>query len=151
MNKHGLTETKVVVEKFLKGLKSEQSPKFIGLVGYCFGARFAIRQISAASPLGDACAVAHPSNVTMEEIAAIGKVPIMISAAETDVVFTMENRYATGQKLREIGATYIINLFSGVYHGFAIRGNLSSPDLRFAMNKTISDQIYLFDHFSKKT
>jgi len=51
--------------------------------------------------------------------------PFSISAAETDDLFPVEKRAETEQILKEIGATYQINIFSGVEHGFAVRGDMS--------------------------
>lgn len=147
--RHNVTKTKSIVDQFLTGLKKEHSPKFIGVVGHCFGAKYAIQQIHATEGAADACAVAHPSFVSIEEIAAIGKEkPLLISAAETDPVFPPELRHLSEEKLTEIGARYQLDLFSGVSHGFAVRGDMSNPCVRYARDKVLLDQIYWFNHFS---
>ncbi|CCE94292.1 protein AIM2 TDEL_0H04330 [Torulaspora delbrueckii] len=149
LGKHNPQKTKAIVDQFLSGLKKENSPKFVGIVGHCFGAKYAIQQIHATEGLADVCAVAHPSFVSIEEIAAIGKEkPLLISAAENDSIFPPELRHQSEAKLAEIGARYQLDLFSGVSHGFAVRGDTSDPVVRYAKEKALVDQIYWFNHFS---
>ena len=143
--KHTNEIIKPQVDAYMEALKKELKPKFIGVIGYCFGAPFAAQQISA-SGYADAGAIAHPSRVSMEEVAAIKK-PIIISAAEVDPVFPVELRHETEKKLTEIGARYQIDLFSGVSHGYAVRGDILDPVVKYAKEKTLIDQIMFFDLF----
>ena len=100
-------------------------PTFLGGIGYCFGAKFAVQNLSINGYL-DAAAVAHPSFVSMEEVKAI-KRPIIISAAETDQVFAPELRHQTEDELAKLeGVRYQVDLFSGVTHGFAVRGDIKN-------------------------
>lgn len=151
MEKHNPAKTRSVVEQFLFGLKKEHSPKFIGLIGYCFGAKYAVQQIHATEGVADVCAIAHPSFVSIEELAAIGKdKPLLISAAETDHIFPPDLRHLSEDKLAEIGARYQLDLFSGVSHGFAVRGDEKDPLVRYAREKVLLDQIHWFNHFSSQ-
>lgn len=147
MASHPVDRAHNLVTKYLSDLRKHVNPKFVGIIGYCYGAKFAIKQIDSASGIVDACAIAHPSLVTIEDVAAIGK-PLLISAAEEDAIFPEEMRHLTEAKLKEIGARYEIDLFSGVEHGFASRGDVSNPVVKFAMNKALADQLYWFDHFA---
>lgn len=147
--RHNANKTRAVVDQFLSGLIKEHSPKFIGAIGHCFGAKYAIQQIHATDGPVDVCAVAHPSYVTIEELAAIGKEkPLLISAAEKDTIFPPELRHLSEAKLAEIGARYQLDLFSGVSHGFAVRGDDKDPVVRYAKEKVLLDQIHWFNHFS---
>ncbi|SCU96085.1 LAMI_0F05160g1_1 [Lachancea mirantina] len=146
--RHNADFTRQISEPFVKAVKSELKPKFLGLVGYCFGAKYAIQLIDEKAGVADAAAVAHPSFVSMEEIAAVGKKPLLISAAEEDSIFPPENRHATEAKLQEIGAVYQLDIFSGTSHGFAARGDISNPAVKYAKEKVFYDQVYWFDHFS---
>ncbi|CCC71694.1 hypothetical protein NCAS_0I00260 [Naumovozyma castellii] len=147
--KHDAVKTRAVVDNFLKELKREFGPKFIGVIGYCFGAKFAVQQISSKDGLANCCAIAHPSFVSIDEIKAIGnKKPLLISAAENDTIFPADLRHTTEDTLREIGARYQLDLFSGVSHGFAARGDVSDPVVKYAKEKALRDQIFWFDHFS---
>lgn len=138
--------TRPIYEGFLSKLRAEVGKDaFIGSVGYCFGAKFVIQQL-AADGYVDAGAIAHPSFVTIEEVAEIKK-PLLTSAAEIDTIFTVELRHETEAKLAEIGARYEITLFSGVTHGFSVRGDMSDPVVAYSANKTLQDQIQWFGLF----
>ncbi|SMN20708.1 similar to Saccharomyces cerevisiae YAL049C AIM2 Cytoplasmic protein involved in mitochondrial function or organization [Maudiozyma saulgeensis] len=145
---HNETRTKPMVDKFMASFREEINPGYLGVLGYCFGAKYAIQQINENTGIADAAAIAHPSFVTIEEVAAIGQNPLLISAAETDPVFPQDMRKLTEDKLKEIGARYQLDLFSGTYHGFAVRGDLSNPQVLYAKEKVFYDQIYWFDHLS---
>ncbi|CCD23031.1 protein AIM2 NDAI_0A08780 [Naumovozyma dairenensis CBS 421] len=148
--KHDPITTRKIVDNFLSNLRKEFNPKFVGIVGYCFGAKFAVQQISEVDGLADICAIAHPSGVSIDELKLIGKnKPLLIAAAETDPIFPAELRHQTEDTLKEIGARYQIDLFSGVSHGFASRGDASDPVIKYAMDKALHDQIFWFKHFSK--
>ncbi|CAI4054416.1 hypothetical protein SKDZ_01G0160 [Saccharomyces kudriavzevii ZP591] len=148
--KHSPEVTKKIVDGFMKLLKLEFDPKFIGVVGYCFGAKFAIQHINPKGGLANAAAIAHPSFISIEEIEAIGsEKPLLISAAEEDHIFPADLRHLTEEKLKDIHAIYQLGLFSGVAHGFAARGDISNPAVKYAKRKVLLDQIYWFDHFSK--
>ncbi|ODV63194.1 protein AIM2 [Ascoidea rubescens DSM 1968] len=143
---HNLEKTKPIVDDFFKKLKDSAKYKFIGVTGYCFGGRYAIQQISDTG-YADAAAVAHPSLVQIEEIQSVSK-PLLISAAEIDKTFTIELRHQSEKVLAEKGAIYQIDLFGGVVHGFAVRGDLSDARIQYSMNRVISDQIYWFNFYS---
>lgn len=146
LEKHTAEFTRKYVDPFLKSVREEVGQNgFIGVVGYCFGAKYAIQQI-ASDGFADAAAVAHPSFVAIEEVEAIKK-PLLISAAETDSIFPPELRHKTEATLANIKARYQLDLFSGVSHGYAVRGDPKDPLVKYAMNKTLADQIQWFNLF----
>lgn len=148
--KHNPEKTRSIVDSFLGQFRKENPKSFVGVIGHCFGAKYAIQQISA-NGLADAAAIAHPSFVTIEEVEAVSKdKPLLISAAETDSQFTPELRNLTADRLAKIGVRYQIDLFGGVAHGYAVRGDLSNASVKYAKEKTLFDQIYWFDAFSNK-
>ncbi|CAI4055570.1 hypothetical protein SUVZ_01G0140 [Saccharomyces uvarum] len=150
MQRHSPEVTKKIIDGFTKSLKHKYDPKFIGVVGYCFGAKFAVQHINSEEGLANAAAIAHPSFVSIEEIEAIGSgKPLLISAAEEDHIFPADLRHLTEEKLKEIHAIYQIDLFSGVSHGFAARSDITKPAVKYAKEKALLDQIYWFNHFSK--
>ncbi|KAJ5788100.1 hypothetical protein N7457_003090 [Penicillium paradoxum] len=101
----------------------------VGAIGYCFGAKYAIRLLQPG--LCDAAYVAHPSFVDAEELGAI-RGPLTIAAAETDSIFPTSKRHESEDILVKNGQPYQINLFGGVEHGFAVRADITKPTIRFA-------------------
>lgn len=90
--------------------------------------------------------VAHPSFVDEEELAAITG-PLAISAAETDEIFPTEKRHRSEEILKETGQPYQLNLFSGVNHGFAMRGDMSVKVERFAKEQAFLQAVTWFNEY----
>ncbi|KAF4122064.1 Dienelactone hydrolase [Geosmithia morbida] len=131
-----------IVAEAIKTLKGQGFTK-IGAVGYCFGAKYVVRQ----AKLGiDVAYVAHPSFVDEEELASL-KIPFAIAAAETDTIFPNEKRYQSEEILKKTGVPYQINLYQGVEHGFAVRGDLSKKVVKYAKKSAFNQAIEWFEEF----
>ncbi|KAJ0268518.1 hypothetical protein Brms1b_012823 [Colletotrichum noveboracense] len=116
--------------KYLKGMGIEK----IGAAGYCFGAKCGF--------------IAHPSFVDSDELAAITG-PLSIAAAEFDDIFPAEKRHESEAILAKTGKDYQINLFSGVSHGFSVRGDVKDEKQRFAKEQAFYQAITWFDRYFK--
>lgn len=90
--------------------------------------------------------VAHPSFVEKDELAAISG-PLSIAAAETDFIFPADKRHQSEEILAETKQPYQINLYSGVSHGFAVRGTVDVKVERFAKEHAFRQAITWFDEF----
>lgn len=87
---------------------------------YCFGAKYVVRHLLPDSAKIDVGYCAHPSFVEEAELRDM-KGPLAIAAAETDAIFPEEKRHRTEEILKEMGAAYQINLYSGeCCSGFAM-------------------------------
>ncbi|KAH7011453.1 dienelactone hydrolase [Ilyonectria destructans] len=115
----------------------------IGAAGYCFGAKYVIRHYKDGIECGF---VAHPSFVESEELAAITG-PLSIAAAETDTIFPMEKRHESEKILIGTKQDYQINLFSGVEHGFSVRGDPNVKVERFAKEQAFHQAVSWFDSY----
>lgn len=71
-----------------------------------------MRHLLPAAQKIDAGYCAHPSFIEEAELRDM-KGPLAIAAAETDAIFPEEKRHRTEEILKEMGATYQINLYSG--------------------------------------
>lgn len=112
-------------------------------VGYCFGAKYVIRHYKT----GIACGyVAHPSFVDEDELAALSG-PLSIAAAETDAIFPPDKRHRSEEILLETKQPYQINLYSGVVHGFAVRGDVHVQAQRFAREQAFEQAMTWFAEF----
>lgn len=142
-------QIKTIATKFLADLRlSIGSEKFIAVIGHCFGAGFAVGSLSAEG-LADVGAIAHPSQTSESLFAAVRK-PLLISAAEIDSAFPEKNRHEAEKVLSENKIRYEMTLFSGVSHGFAVRGDVSDPVVKYAKEKVLSDQIKWFNQFGNQ-
>lgn len=88
------------------------------------------------------------SFVDDEEVANITG-PLSISAAQTDTIFTTELRHKSEEILIETKLPFQINLFSGVAHGFAVRGDVKVPIQKFAREQAFLQAVTWFnEHLS---
>lgn len=92
--------------------------------------------------------IAHPSFVDSDELAAITG-PLSIAAAEFDDIFPAEKRHESEAILAKTGKDYQINLFSGVFHGFSVRGDVKDEKQRFAKEQAFYQAITWFDRYFK--
>lgn len=64
-----------------------------------------------------------------------------------DPIFTVEQRQESEAKLAEINATYQINVFGGVEHGFSVRGDMKDPKQKFAKEQAFHQAIAWFKEY----
>ena len=138
-------------------------------VGYCFGAKYVIRNLRGLEGGLSAGFVAHPSFVTAEELGAIRR-PLSIAAAgekthsmeirsrriltlvDSDYIFTTEKRRESEDILMKLDVPWQITLYSDVEHSFAVRGDLSKPRVKWAMEEAFGQAVRWFmEHLSNKT
>lgn len=144
---HDVEPKRELTRKFLTDLRAEVGEKaFIGAIGHCFGAQFVVSDLTSDGLL-NAGAIAHPSQLTEEALSAIAK-PILISAAEQDTGFPTELRHKAEAILSENKVRFQIDLFLGVEHGFAVRGDITKAEVKYAKEKTLNDQVVWFGQFS---
>lgn len=142
---HSPEVTKEIVHGFLQKLKEERKPKKLFGIGYCFGAKFAIAELSENGLL-DAAAGAHPSFVTAEDIEEVRR-PLLINVGDIDVLFTEDIRSKTIEiASAKKGVYFELALYKDVPHGYAVRGDLSKPYIKYAKEKTLTDQVCFFTH-----
>ncbi|KAL5347071.1 hypothetical protein ACLOAV_008214 [Pseudogymnoascus australis] len=143
-NPHTVPEVDAIMVKALDYL-NEQGYKEIAGVGYCFGGKYVVRFMSEDK--GKRIKVgylAHPSFVDEAELEA-AKGPISIAAAETDSIFPVEKRHKSEEILKATGVLYQINLYSGVSHGFAVRGDPNIPQEKWAKEQAFEQAVQWFN------
>lgn len=142
-NPHTKEAVDPIVVDAIKTLKEEYGVKKLGALGYCFGAKYVARHYKSGIDVGY---FAHPSFVEEDELAGVTG-PLSIAAAETDTIFTTEKRHASEDILKKTGQPYQINLYSGVEHGFAVRGDVNDKVIKFAKEQAFLQAVTWFDHF----
>ncbi len=146
---HPADVTDGILKGFFEKFKTElSSVKFVAGIGYCYGASFLVDYLTKESGMINVGAFAHPSSISDEKLKAIDK-PLIISCAETDPVFTKELRYKSEDILKENKIHYQFDLYSHTEHGFAVRGDLSIPEVRYAAEKALKDQVDFFKFHEK--
>ncbi|KAI1492806.1 alpha/beta-hydrolase [Biscogniauxia mediterranea] len=111
-------------------------------VGYCFGAPYVCNELA-----GTTCAVgavAHPAFLAEHHFQGLNK-PLFLSCSEVDHTFPMEYRNRAISILTENKKQYHLQLFSGVEHGFALRGDMNNPYERWVKYQSLKGIIAWFD------
>ncbi|KAH9885921.1 hypothetical protein F4778DRAFT_774182 [Xylariomycetidae sp. FL2044] len=105
---------------------------------YCFGAPYVCDELAGETcaaggkqsgneyPLTPQTWFAHPAFLKDHHFRNI-KQPLYLSCAEIDHTFPAESRNKAIDILQEDHKRYNLQLFSGVEHGFALRGNMDEP------------------------
>ncbi|KAJ6510712.1 Alpha/Beta hydrolase protein [Mycena sanguinolenta] len=114
-------------------------------VGYCFGGPF-VMNLAGTNDIV-AAAFAHPGWLTEDHFKNL-KHPLLMSCAESDFTFPTDLRRRAEDILVENKAQYQIQVFSGVQHGFAVRGDPQNPDARWAKEESARGIIGWFTRFS---
>ncbi|KAK7453543.1 hypothetical protein VKT23_011823 [Stygiomarasmius scandens] len=113
-------------------------------VGYCFGAPYVLEWTTTGDVI--AGAFAHPAFLNEDHFRGVKK-PLLMSCAETDHTFPLPARRRAEDLLIEAKAQYHIQVFSGVAHGFALRGDPNIPDTRWAKEECASCVVRWFNRF----
>jgi len=114
-------------------------------VGYCFGGPFALELATTNDVV--ASAFAHPAYLNEDHFRNITK-PLLLSCAETDHTFPKESRRRAEDILEEVKATYHVQIFSGVTHGFGTRGDPDVENSRWAKEKSAQGIVEWFNRFT---
>ncbi|KAF8186793.1 Alpha/Beta hydrolase protein [Pholiota molesta] len=144
--------------KKVKGLADEATPRWIdavrekygedakyAAVGYCFGGPYALELATTDKVV--AAAFAHPASLNEDHFKQLKK-PLLLSCAETDRTFPAASRHRAEDILAEIKATYHVQLFSGVSHGFATRGDPNVENERWAKEESARSIVGWFKRFA---
>lgn len=145
---HPIDVVQPIIDTIVEGVKQKfGQPKFAAAVGYCFGAKPAVRLLSTDAI--NAVSVFHPSFVEISEVEAI-KGGLLINAPDDDFLYTAELRHATEETLKKLGKEKNIQyrqvLYSSIGHGFAVRGDISIPMVKYAKEKAFFDTVDWFEY-----
>ncbi|OCH86105.1 alpha/beta-hydrolase [Obba rivulosa] len=114
-------------------------------VGYCFGAPY-VMELVATDWLA-AGAFAHPAFLDEDQFRN-AKQPIFLSCAEVDSTFPTESRRKAEDILVQVKTPYHVQLFGGVEHGFAVRGNDKDRLSRWAKEQSAEAMINWFNEWT---
>ncbi|KAL1950924.1 hypothetical protein VTO73DRAFT_73 [Trametes versicolor] len=135
----------VLVPPWIKAVRERfgTDKKYV-CVGYCFGAPYVMDHLK--EDWITAGAFGHPAFLTEEHFKGIKK-PLLMSCAEIDHTFQIEARRRAEDMLVEQKATYTIQVFGGVKHGFALRGDPAVPAEKWAKEESARGILDWFNHF----
>ncbi|EJU05682.1 alpha/beta-hydrolase [Dacryopinax primogenitus] len=123
-----------IVVNFTAAIKEKYGTKKVGCVGYCFGGQHVMKSLTK----GDAIAGAfvHPAFIKEKDFEEMKQGAAFFSCAETDGTFPAELRHKAEAIVQANKLNYHFQLFSGVTHGFAIRGDPKDENQRWAKEQS---------------
>ncbi|KAF8835155.1 alpha/beta-hydrolase [Paxillus ammoniavirescens] len=116
----------------VKAIYGTENTKYCA-VGYCFGAPFVMDL--AADGFVVAGAFAHPAFLEESHFEKLDR-PLLLSCSEHDETFPLEARRRAEDIMVANKSTYHFQVFSGVKHGFAVRGNPDVPQERWSKEES---------------
>jgi dienelactone hydrolase len=133
-----------VVPKWVKAAKGEYAQKgtSFACVGYSFGARYVCDLLSTSTCT--AGAIAHPSFLQQHHFANL-QAPLFMSCAESDQTFDDEARNLAVSIMKGGKKEFQLQLFSGVEHGFALRGDMENKYERWVKESSLRGVVEWFD------
>ncbi|KAH9840287.1 dienelactone hydrolase [Rhodofomes roseus] len=125
------------INGLLTHLRATRPDAKIGMVGFCWGGRYAITMNS----LFDATVAAHPSLVKFPgEVQEIKK-PVSFAVAETDKQFDAKRADETEALLRNRSFNdFEVVVYKGVDHGWTVRTDMTNPEKK-AKRDQARDQV----------
>ncbi|KAG6816489.1 hypothetical protein H0H93_008053 [Arthromyces matolae] len=144
------------VVEFVAAVKQEKKYEKMGVVGYCFGGASVVRLSSRN--IFQAGVVCHPGPFTLDEAKSV-KIPVSWVCAEEDQFFAAEKRLqleamfsqkkdsedAVDYEFRDYkgkengkASSKLVTRSTGTVHGFAIRPDLTVPDIKGAYEGSLN-------------
>ncbi|KAH7916438.1 Alpha/Beta hydrolase protein [Hygrophoropsis aurantiaca] len=125
--------------KWLEGVRERYGQVSDGTkyfaVGYCFGAPF-VMDLAVSDDIS-AGSIVHPAMLEDSHFEKL-KQPILLSCSEEDSTFPLESRRRAEDLMNANPSRpqYYFQVFSGVSHGFAVRGDPDIPIQRWAKEES---------------
>ncbi|KAH9479732.1 Protein AIM2 [Psilocybe cubensis] len=133
VSRHPQSVTRPTLDKFLDGLK-EQGVTIYGATGYCFGGRYVFDL--AFENIIKVGVVSHPSLLhcpaDLEKYFSTSKAPLLINSCPVDSQFPIEAQKKADELFGDgkFAPGYRREFFEGCVHGFAVRGDMSDPNVK---------------------
>jgi dienelactone hydrolase len=163
MTRHKEGPTNKTCMDFLASLRKDTAKDTkIGMVGFCWGGRYAIRAAQESNmievdgvrvPLVDAVVALHPSNLSLPDDVVKPVVPLTIGWGQEDFNTKIETKGKVesihaaekegGRKMPE--TEHVV--YKPGRHGFAVRGNPDDPQERKCLEDSVSQVLNWFERF----
>jgi len=146
---HSPEHTGKRLRKVIDGLK-EQGITLFGATGYCYGARLVFDFVFEG--LIHVAVVSHPSRLQEQDLDTYvekSRAPLLINSCEFDDSFPPSLGEIADEKFANFGPGYHRAYFPGVHHGFASRGDTSTPEGKTAKEGSFNNSVEWFNKYLK--
>ncbi|KAL0568759.1 hypothetical protein V5O48_013222 [Marasmius crinis-equi] len=147
---NNLEPTRETIKKVVDALKAEGVEVF-GATGYCYGGRCTF-DLAFENTIKVA-ATSHPSLLKipedLEKYLAASKAPLLINSCTTDHQFPPESQAKTDEVLGngKFAPGYKREYFEGCEHGFAVRGDMSKPEVKAGKEGSFKSTVEWFKKY----
>ncbi|KAK9448585.1 Alpha/Beta hydrolase protein [Limtongia smithiae] len=134
-----------------RDLKEKHPDLPLFAVGFCWGGKYSLPLGTAKMTPGIMTAVAaeHPSMLTIpDDVAAV--VPMSVGFGEKDTYISERTIDGIRKALGESGMDHEIISYTGMEHGFAVRGDVRKPDVKEGMTQAKDQVLNWFVKYTSK-
>jgi dienelactone hydrolase len=145
MLKHREAIVQPQIDSFIRAVKSVPGTGKVGVIGFCWGGRYAIL---AAAGNADASYACHPSLLTLPADLEVVQKPLSLAVGEKDSLLDDKQIGTIMEVLgKKTTVPHEIIVYEGQVHGFAIRGDWSSDADKKAMDDAIEQGVQWFGKY----
>jgi len=153
--KHREAVARPIIENFIDKVRYIPGTNKVGLVGFCWGGRYAILAAQKPFSLGDgkgvdAAYACHPSLVSIPADFNDITVPIAFALGDKDSLLSADQAKQIQEvmdKKRSEGIDSEVRIYEDQIHGFALRGDWSSEKDKKAMDESEKQGIEWFKKY----
>lgn len=144
IGRHNPSTQDPIIARAIAYARAQPGITKVAVTGYCWGGRYSFRFLAAGKG-ADAAFAAHPSLLMDDEITSITK-PVAVAYAEVDEMLLPARRSQMEGMLAATNAPYQTSLYSGTFHGFGVRANITDPEQKFGKEEAFVQAVRFFDY-----
>lgn len=139
----------------IQHLKNTMDFKFVGVQGYCWGGKIAVKLSHEENFIGaDAVIATHPTGLAFPSDIAKIRTPICFILSEHDReinIWEWKCIKSSLEKLRVLNMipSYNFKVFVGMHHGFAVRGNENEKFVRASREEAFEESAIFLEQNDK--
>lgn len=146
LGRHGDDKVDELFKQVLTRLKNDKDVVHIGVLGFCWGGRHALR-LGGMNLDITAVVANHPSFTEFPATFVDLRVPTLVQKGTDDAMFPDEQAQEVQDKIFPSKKNSRIVIFPGAVHGFGIRGDLNNDEERKLKEESVKNAVDFFHEF----
>jgi len=147
--KHREAVSKPIIDGFIREVRKIPGTDKVGVIGFCWGGRYAILAAHATDPAVrvDAAYACHPSLVAVPGDFEGVMRPLSLAVGDKDSLLDMKSVEHIKEILAKKEPPTEVKVYEGQVHGFALRGDWQNEKEKEAMDKAEKQGVEWFGKF----